>query len=84
MPAAVPPTVRERLVGVPVPFVERTHPEVIRLAFDVVDRKGLDLALRSHADGRVDPAELAANHGVPADAESSSLLAIVARKPEEP
>ena len=49
--------------------------------FEVVERKGLNLATRSRRDGRFDPAEIAANHGVHADAESCYLLAVIARKP---
>ena len=49
--------------------------------FDVVERKGLNLALRSLREGRFDAAEVAGNPGVHADAESCYLLAVVARKP---
>ena len=64
---------------------EYTLAELVELledgGFDVVERKGLNLATRSRAEGRFDPAEIAANHGVHADAESCYLLAVVARKP---
>jgi SAM-dependent methyltransferase len=46
----------------------------------VVERKGLNLGLRSVATGVFDPAEFAAHPGVYADAESCYLLAVVARK----
>ena len=50
--------------------------------FEVAERKGLNLAARSRRDGRFDPAEIAAHHGVHWDAESCYLLAVVARKPD--
>ena len=49
--------------------------------FEVVERKGLNLAARSRREQRFDPAEIAAHPGVYADAESCYLLAVVARKP---
>jgi SAM-dependent methyltransferase len=52
--------------------------------FEVVERKGLNLATRSRATGTFDAAEIAAHHGVYADAESCYLLAVVARKPPAP
>ena len=64
---------------------EYTLGELVELleegGFDVVERKGLNLATRSLRDGRFDAAEIAGNHGVHADAESCYLLAVVARKP---
>lgn len=52
--------------------------------FDVTERKGLNLATRSRRDGVFDTGEIAANHGVYADAESCYLLAVVAEKPHPP
>ena len=49
-------------------------------ALTVVERKGLNLGLRSVASGVFDPAEFAAHPGVYADAESCYLLAVAARK----
>jgi SAM-dependent methyltransferase len=46
----------------------------------IVERKGLNLGVRSVASGVFDPAEFAAHPGVYADAESCYLLAVVARK----
>ena len=52
--------------------------------FEVVERKGLNLARRSVRTGEFDAAEVAANPGVFADAASCYLLALVARKGEDP
>ncbi len=64
---------------------EYTLAELVRLlegaGFDVAERKGLNLGARCTAEGRFDPQELAANHGVYADARSCYLLAVVARTP---
>jgi predicted SAM-dependent methyltransferase len=64
---------------------EYTLDELVALleegGFEVPERKGLNLARRSRTEGTFDAAEIAAHHGVYADAESCYLLAVVARKP---
>ena len=65
---------------------EYTLAELVALleegGFDVIERKGLNLASRSRREARFDTAEIAGNHGVYADAESCYLLAVVARRPD--
>ncbi|HEX2850852.1 MAG TPA: methyltransferase domain-containing protein [Acidimicrobiales bacterium] len=64
---------------------EYTLDELVALlagaGFDVVERKGLNLGARAASVGHFDADELAANHGVFADARACYLLAVVARKP---
>ncbi len=52
-----------------------------RAGFDVLERKGLNLGLRSVEEGRFDEAEVAENVGVFANPESCYLLALICRKP---
>lgn len=52
-----------------------------RAGFDVVERKGLNLGLRSVEEEHFDEAEVAENVGVFADPGSCYLLAMVCRKP---
>lgn len=55
--------------------------KVAAVGFEVVETKGLNLGRESLARGRFDPAELARNVGVYADAESCYLTAVLCRKP---
>jgi SAM-dependent methyltransferase len=52
-----------------------------RAGFEIVERKGLNLGLRSVEEGRFDEAEVAENVGVFSDTASCYLLAMVSKKP---
>ncbi len=59
---------------------EELEAKLARAGFDIVERKGLNLGLKSVETGRFDEAEVAENVGVFADPRSCYLLAYVCRK----
>jgi SAM-dependent methyltransferase len=60
---------------------EELEEKLTRAGFEILERKGLNLGLRSVETGRFEEAEVAENVGVFSDPDACYLLAMICRKP---